>query len=56
MQCAGGPEEANSHEEGSFMDKTIAEGKVPMCAAICSLETPFSLALSKFQMCIENAL
>ncbi|WP_304339035.1 formate dehydrogenase FDH3 subunit beta [Campylobacter ureolyticus] len=35
--CAGGPEETNSHEERELYGQNrIAEGKIPMCAAICS--------------------
>lgn len=35
--CAGGPLETNLEKNDIFMDKNrIAEGKVPMCAAICS--------------------
>ena len=35
--CAGGPEETNSKEERELYGQNrIAEGKVPMCAAICS--------------------
>ena len=35
--CAGGPEETFSHEElHKYGQNRIAEGKVPMCAAICS--------------------
>lgn len=35
--CAGGPEETNSSEERELYGQNrIAEGKVPMCAAICS--------------------
>lgn len=35
--CAGGPEETNSHEERELYGQNrIAEGKVPMCAAMCS--------------------
>ncbi|MDA3055671.1 MULTISPECIES: formate dehydrogenase FDH3 subunit beta [unclassified Campylobacter] len=34
--CAGGPEETNSHiERELYGQNRIAEGKVPMCAAIC---------------------
>ena len=35
--CAGGPEETNSAKERELYGQNrIAEGKVPMCAAICS--------------------
>lgn len=35
--CAGGPADTNSHEElHTYGQNRIAEGKVPMCAAICS--------------------
>ena len=35
--CAGGPEETNSHEEfEKYGQNRISEGKVPMCAAMCS--------------------
>ncbi|MCV3456904.1 formate dehydrogenase FDH3 subunit beta [Campylobacter sp. CNRCH_2016_0050h] len=35
--CAGGPEPTNSHEERELYGQNrIAEGKVPMCAAVCS--------------------
>ncbi|RXJ83509.1 formate dehydrogenase [Arcobacter sp. CECT 8985] len=35
--CAGGPEETNSeHERELYGQNRIAEGKVPMCAAVCS--------------------
>ena len=35
--CAGGPEPTNSHEERELYGQNrMAEGKVPMCAAICS--------------------
>ena len=35
--CAGGPLETNSHQERELYGQNrIAEGKVPMCAAICS--------------------
>ncbi len=35
--CAGGPEETNSIKERELYGQNrIAEGKVPMCAAICS--------------------
>ena len=35
--CAGGPEETNSHEEREkYGQNRISEGKVPLCAAVCS--------------------
>lgn len=35
--CAGGPEETNSEEERELYGQNrIAEGKVPVCAAMCS--------------------
>jgi formate dehydrogenase iron-sulfur subunit len=35
--CAGGPEETNSEEERKLYGQNrIAEGKVPVCAAMCS--------------------
>lgn len=35
--CAGGPLETNSHEEREMYGQNrIAEGKVPVCAAMCS--------------------
>ncbi|MCJ8326312.1 MAG: formate dehydrogenase FDH3 subunit beta [Campylobacterales bacterium] len=35
--CAGGPEETNSHKEKELYGQNrIAEGKVPLCAAVCS--------------------
>ena len=35
--CAGGPEETNSVEERElYGHNRIAEGRVPMCAAVCS--------------------
>jgi len=35
--CAGGPEETNSHEEfEKYGQNRISEGKVPMCASMCS--------------------
>ena len=35
--CAGGPEETNSHEERELYGQNrISEGKVPVCAAMCS--------------------
>lgn len=35
--CAGGPDETNSeHERELYGQNRIAEGKVPMCAAVCS--------------------
>ena len=35
--CAGGPEETNSeHERELYGQNRIAEGKVPVCAAMCS--------------------
>lgn len=35
--CAGGPLETNSHEERELYGQNrIAEGKVPVCAAMCS--------------------
>ena len=35
--CAGGPDETNSHEERELYGQNrISEGKVPMCAAVCS--------------------
>ena len=35
--CAGGPEETNSPKERELYGQNrIAEGKVPMCAAVCS--------------------
>jgi formate dehydrogenase iron-sulfur subunit len=35
--CAGGPEETNSHEEREMYGQNrIAEGKVPICAAVCA--------------------
>ena len=35
--CAGGPEETNSHEEfHKYGQNRISEGKVPMCASMCS--------------------
>lgn len=35
--CAGGPEETNSEKERELYGQNrIAEGKVPMCAAMCS--------------------
>ena len=35
--CAGGPEETNSDEEYRLYGQNrIAEGKVPMCASMCS--------------------
>ncbi|WP_294966810.1 formate dehydrogenase FDH3 subunit beta [Sulfurimonas sp.] len=35
--CAGGPEETNSHKERELYGQNrIAEGKVPVCAAMCS--------------------
>ncbi len=35
--CAGGPDETNSeHERELYGQNRIAEGKVPMCAAMCS--------------------
>jgi len=35
--CAGGPSETNSHEERELYGQNrIAEGKVPVCAAMCS--------------------
>ncbi|WP_320036476.1 formate dehydrogenase FDH3 subunit beta [Halarcobacter sp.] len=35
--CAGGPEETNSHEERHLYGQNrIAEGKVPLCAAVCA--------------------
>ena len=35
--CAGGPDPTNSQEERELYGQNrMAEGKVPMCAAICS--------------------
>ena len=35
--CAGGPLETNSEKERHLYGQNrIAEGKVPMCAAVCS--------------------
>ena len=35
--CAGGPAETNSdHERELYGQNRIAEGKVPVCAAMCS--------------------
>jgi len=35
--CAGGPEETNSEKERHLYGQNrIAEGKVPVCAAMCS--------------------
>ncbi|WP_415396017.1 formate dehydrogenase FDH3 subunit beta [Sulfurimonas sp. CS5] len=35
--CAGGPEETNSHKEREMYGQNrISEGKVPVCAAMCS--------------------
>lgn len=35
--CAGGPAPTNSHEERELYGQNrIAEGKVPMCAAVCA--------------------
>jgi formate dehydrogenase iron-sulfur subunit len=35
--CAGGPEETNSHKERELYGQNrIAEGKVPVCAAMCA--------------------
>lgn len=35
--CAGGPEETNSEKERELYGQNrIAEGKVPMCAAVCA--------------------
>ena len=35
--CAGGPDETNSeHERELYGQNRIAEGKVPVCAAMCS--------------------
>ncbi len=35
--CAGGPEDTNSHHERELYGQNrIAEGKVPVCAAMCS--------------------
>jgi formate dehydrogenase iron-sulfur subunit len=35
--CAGGPEEAFSSEEQElYGSNRIAEGKLPMCASVCS--------------------
>jgi formate dehydrogenase iron-sulfur subunit len=35
--CAGGPEETNSPEERELYGQNrISEGKVPVCAAMCS--------------------
>eukprot|EP01029_Cantina_marsupialis_P007313 TRINITY_DN180758_c0_g5_i1.p2 TRINITY_DN180758_c0_g5~~TRINITY_DN180758_c0_g5_i1.p2 ORF type:complete len:194 (-),score=37.79 TRINITY_DN180758_c0_g5_i1:815-1396(-) len=35
--CAGGPKETNSHEERHMYGQNrIAEGKVPLCAAVCA--------------------
>jgi formate dehydrogenase iron-sulfur subunit len=45
--CAGGPDETNSeHERELYGQNRIAEGKVPVCAAMCSTKA------GRFTCCI----
>ncbi|MBK1991895.1 4Fe-4S dicluster domain-containing protein [Campylobacter sp. 2018MI35] len=55
--CAGGPEKTNSEKERELYGQNrIAEGKVPMCAAVCSTNALLVGESSKIEEIYHNRL